>query len=487
MTGPRAVRIVYQTRPGPLVKTSDEAAADRPGPTGRANVCDSVAKLSRRACSRHCRNRGGIAVDSPNRRNLGAVLTLAALALSASSAAAKAVAAPRLERVVIVMRHGVRPPTKSAAALAPLSDRPWPDEAAWGAAPGDLTPHGAAAIRKLGARLRQAYAAQGLLPSRGGLAAQVAIWADGADQRTRETARALGEGLSPQAPVPFGATPEGERDPLFDALDTGACPLDPNQAAAAVQARGPVDTPETRVALARLQEIVAPEGCKGGAGTCLEGADRVEGGPKGVKLTGPLGVGATLAENLLLEYESGLPAEQVGWGRLRPGDLDRVMAAHTRSADLTRRTRYIADRRAAPLARLILATLNGRRTEAGPKAGPSQRLVVLVGHDTNLSNLSGVFGLDWALPGQPDPTAPGTALAFERWRDPATGRATLRVRVIYQTPDQVRALADPPLQQVEARPEACGGRACTLERVTTTLEARLDDACPAPAPAPKRQ
>jgi len=59
-----------------------------------------------------------------------------------------------LERVVLFMRHGVRPPTKSAAAMASQSDTVWPDEHVWGAAAGELTPHGTLAIRRLGTALR---------------------------------------------------------------------------------------------------------------------------------------------------------------------------------------------------------------------------------------------------------------------------------------------------------------------------------------------
>ena len=41
------------------------------------------------------------------------------------------------------------------------------------------------------------------------------------------------------------------------------------------------------------------------------------------------------------------------------------------------------------------------------------RFLLLAGHDTNLSNLSGMIGLSWKLAGyQPDDTPPGGALIF---------------------------------------------------------------------------
>jgi 4-phytase/acid phosphatase len=409
------------------------------------------------------------------------------LALWLAAGAAVAAEAPlRLERVVIVMRHGVRPPTKSAQALAPLSDRPWPDAAAWGAAPGELTPHGAAAIGRTGRELARLYPS--LLAAPGTTTEAVMIWADGADQRTRETAKALARGLSPERPVEIGAAPEGAADPLFDALDAGVCALDPAQAKAAVDAQAPFETPAAQAGLQRLQQILAPEACAGGAGTCLAGPAAASADARGVKLSGGLGVGASLAEDLLLEWENGLAGGDLGGGRLSRADLDPVMAVHNRASDLTRRTPYVALRRAGPLAGFLLAALAGEETPAGtPRVVASRRLIVLVGHDTNLDNLAGAFGLGWTLQGQPDPTAPGTALAFERWREAATGRAVLRLRVLYAPADRVRDLADPLTQVAIPAGGDCGGAGaqCRLEPWAHAARSRVAAACPA-ALAPRR-
>ena len=67
-------------------------------------------------------------------------------------------AAPlHLVRVVVVTRHGVRPPTQTNADLAKYSDQPWPD---WPVEPGDLTPHGGETVRLMGETVRAAYRAQ---------------------------------------------------------------------------------------------------------------------------------------------------------------------------------------------------------------------------------------------------------------------------------------------------------------------------------------
>ena len=403
------------------------------------------------------------------------------LILGAVVCAARAEAAPegsmKLERVVVVIRHGVRPPTKSAAELAPLSDQAWPDDRAWGAAPGELTPHGAQAIGKLAANVRDFYADRGLVPARGGLAGLISIWADGGDERTRATGAAFAVAIDPEAPPSYGAVAEGQKDPLFGGPALEACRADPAAALSAVSARGPLQTAQVEAGLKRLQQIIAPQGCAGGAGVCLSAPSTLSTDKGGVKISGPLATGATLAENLLLEYENGLPEGQVGWGRVTRADLDTVMPVHDLAADLTRATPYLAARHGGPLAHEVVDLLTDQ--DAAPAPTHAKTLVVLIGHDTNLSNLAGAFGLSWTLPGQPDATAPGTALAFERWRDPATKARLVRVRVFYQTPDQVRDLATAIDAPVVVRPTVCGPSAqdCRLERFAAETRQRLPPAC----------
>ena len=108
-------------------------------------------------------------------------LLLALFALLLPSTAIPVLAAPVLERVVLVSRHGVRPPTRSNAELAAYSEAPWPQ---WPVEPGVLTPHGAEALIRMGEGLKQNYAA--LQPGCG-----VFIWSDGADSRTRDSAAIL--------------------------------------------------------------------------------------------------------------------------------------------------------------------------------------------------------------------------------------------------------------------------------------------------------
>jgi 4-phytase / acid phosphatase len=383
-----------------------------------------------------------------------------------------AIAADHLERVVIVMRHGVRPPTKSAEALAPLADKPWPGDDVWGVKPGELTHHGEAEIRKLGKDLAARYAGEGPRTA--------VIWADGADQRTRESARNLARGFAPDAPPAFGQVPDGAHDPLFSGPGADACPFDPAKAEAGAKGLGPLVTPKAQEAIVVAQRVAAPNGCTGGGGPCLQGETTLTVTAKGVKIDGPLATGAALAEDFLLEYEDGLPMQQVGWGRMSRADLDTVMATHRRLSDIERAAPYVASRRGATMAKFIVAALSEDAVApaSGPQVKAGDRMIVLAGHDTNLANMAGAFGLDWTLPKQPDTTAPGTVLAFERWRGD-DGKPFVKVRIFYTDPDQVRTLAEEPAHELALTPAACAGETrCSVERFAAFARARVREACP---------
>jgi 4-phytase/acid phosphatase len=68
----------------------------------------------------------------------------------------------------------------------------------------------------------------------------------------------------------------------------------------------------------------------------------------------------------------------------------------------------------------------------------SDRLLILVGHDTNLTNISGAFGLSWLIDGRRDDTPPGGALVFELWQNGATSKYSVRLFYTAQTLDQMR-------------------------------------------------
>lgn len=340
------------------------------------------------------------------------------LLLTAASPVLAAEGGDTLERVVIVQRHGVRSPTKPPAAYARYSSEAWPD---WPVAPGILTPHGADNIRLMAAWIKDRYAGLGLLPSNG-CPAGVSVWADGADERTRDSGQAFLDGAFQGCGLIAAHGPDGKHDPVFDGAEL-ACRPDPEM---------------SRLALAAAAQGLDRHRSE------IEEAQRVLAGilqpPAGGDVL-DLKTAASLAENLLLEYGQGMDPAQVGWGRASGDAIAKVMPLHNISAVLNRRTPYIASHNGAVLARTVVAALTG---EAG---GP---LKLIAGHDTNLSNLAGILGVSWTLPGQPDDTPPGGALAFELWRD-KQGHRTIRLEFFYQPLDDMRAGANKPLGKVDVQ------------------------------------
>jgi 4-phytase / acid phosphatase len=325
--------------------------------------------------------------------------------------AGSAVAAPHLERVVVVMRHGVRPPTQSNAELAKYDDQPWP---AWPVAPGELTPHGGETVRLMGETLRAAYREARLLPGDPCAAAgQVTVWADGADERTQQTGQVLAEALQPGCGLKAAWTDEKPRDPIFGGSNAPECRLDADKAKADLTAAlaGPSGQIETSAAVARLQSILAPRACSGGSGTCLTIP------PSSAGMASVFPQSAGLAEDILLEYTDGKPMAEVGWGRASEADIAAIMPIHERAFAIIRDEPDLDAARGAQMTRVILGALAGEPVSGGPQSGPSLKLLGLAGHDTNLILMAGVFGLEWRLPDEPDATAPSTALAFELWRD----------------------------------------------------------------------
>lgn len=375
----------------------------------------------------------------------------------------------KLRFVIVLTRHGVRSPTESLDQLSQYSAQPWPK---WEVPPGDLTPHGAKLMEIFGAYYRSYFAQQGLMNEKGcGDAAHVSVYAD-SDQRTIETALSLGSGLFPGCPAAARPAPhalsQGQPDPLFHPLAAKVGNPDHERAVAAIAGRIGDDparvTEAYRRQLEALQRILL--GCPPGSACPLPAHSATQSllaipaslkpakGDHLAELKGPLTAASTIAENLLLECTEGMPTDQVGWGRVDDGTLKELLDLHTAASDLSRRTPYIATVQASNLLAHILNTLK-QAVEAkqipGALGKPDDRVVILVGHDTNLANIAGMLNINWIIDGRRDDTPPGGALVFELWE--FTGGADYEVRTYYvaQTIDQMRRLAPLTLENPPAR------------------------------------
>jgi 4-phytase/acid phosphatase len=391
----------------------------------------------------------------------------------------------QLKLVVILSRHGVRPPTWTQDRLDEYSALPWPK---WDVPPGYLTHHGYELMKQFGSFDHASYAQEGLL--RGGRCADAAetyIWAD-TDERTMESGRALAEGLFPGCPPEVHSLASGTSDPLFH-------PGRRLRMANAHVAKTALEVTESQRPDERQNELLVEmqrvlNGCRPDDSCTpahapaipLPGApdEAVNGnGDHATASRGSLGNAASFAEDFLLEYTEGMPSSQVGWGNVSESQLRRFLDLHSLNSDMTHRTPSAARLEASNMLFHILRTLD-QGVEHHPVEDAvgrvNSKMVLLVGHDTNIAGVAALLGLHWTLDERRDDTPPGTELAFELWQN-ASGAYTVRVTVAMQTLKQMREKQDlsfsaPPAHQTllldgcSAEAQAC--RWEDFERIVDT-------------------
>lgn len=392
-----------------------------------------------------------------------------------------------LQFVVYLSRHGVRSPTAKPAQYNKFSAAAWPE---WTVSPGYLTAHGFKLMTSFGAYDRAQLSSLGLLaPSGCADAAHVTILAD-SDQRTRETGKAIAEGLMPGCSIEVHSLPEGTADPLFHYLETGQANIDHALAAAAINGRigGKIEslTEAYRPQLTQLEGVLA--GCGHAAlaaapGTTLFDVPASLGpgaGDHPAEMRGPLNTASTLSENLLLEYSEGMP--NVGWGCADGATLRSIMQLHAAAADFAQRTPAVAHMYASNLLDRMLKAMEQSATGkavAGAPGKAGDRVLFLVGHDTNIATVAGALGLTWIVDGRRDDTPPGGALVFELWSS-HSGEAFVRVHYTAQTLEQMRDArpltpANPPAD-VPVFVPGCGRRdlTCDWSAFAATVRSAVD-------------
>ncbi|WP_304274893.1 histidine-type phosphatase [Caulobacter segnis] len=361
-------------------------------------------------------------------RRLAQVLIACALVAVTSASAA---AATRVDRVVVVMRHGIRAPIVGEAPEGTRTGDPWPS---WPVPAEHLTPHGARALEVLGRSDRAWFAKLGVLPAQGCPASgQVRIWTNTAE-RTIASGEAFAEGLAPGCGLPVGHLAASEVDPLFEPLRAGVAPFDPAAAIASINAHtGGVDRLAARLK-PQLEELDRVLGCGAPTGCQPEHPSGVKpsGDGRGVDLSGPIRDASGTAQVLLLQYVEGLSPSPPRWRAVEPGALKRLGALHAALFNVFTRPPYMTARQAGPLARRVREAL----------AAPTTGVDVFVGHDTNVTALGAALGAPLSAPGYATgDVPPGGALVFLRLVDDA-GRRWIEVRYQTQSPQALRRARD---------------------------------------------
>ncbi|WP_448097421.1 histidine-type phosphatase [Luteibacter yeojuensis] len=358
----------------------------------------------------------------------------------------------RLE--IVLMRHGVRSPTKPAATYTDYANAAWPE---WPVAPGQLTAHGREGVQAIGEQLHRQLTADGALGKGCPTSSSLVVVGD-STPRNRDSSAALLDGLAPGCDIGYLATEGDTNNPLFHFRKD-----DDDGASTSMQ---PAAT------LAELQSLLLD--CAGSP--CAEAAKRAgkrllpADTGKAMKLAG------TLSENLMLAYAEGMPMHDVAFGRGDVVLLGRLIALHNAQFEATKKSMPAAARAGSNLVAHIAATFDaalGKKPAVEPFTRSKPGVVLLVGHDTNLANVAGILGLDWHDPMRPDDYPPGGAIVLSL----ATheGHDTIRVRSLMPDMDQLRTNRFDDMKSLPVHVAGCRlvGE-CTVEEFRAIVERGVD-------------
>lgn len=387
-----------------------------------------------------------------------------------------------LKMVLILTRHGVRSPTHPAE-LDAYSNRPWPT---WTDKPGYLTQHGAKLMRQYGQYYRRRYAAAASLPAEGcPPVSEVYVWAD-VDQRTRATGRALLDGFAPGCSIQVGST-AGDVDRLFDPVP-GTGHVDAQRSKASLTGTVGGDPNSLREAYAKeFAALDAVLGCLAPA-TCkkissVPSAITSEGDGGLADLSGGIDLASSAVGNLFLEYVDG--HNTVGWGRVDRSRLLDLTKIRTLESRLVHGDPYTAmvhsSNMLAHISEILTQGSTGYKTGQNP-VPPASRIVMLVGHDTQLSEIAGMLRLSWLVPNyQLNDTPPGGALLFEVHK-PSNSIDEPFLRAFYtaQSMDDMRAGDGTRPKDVPVYIPGCPALDCPISTFSKIVDSAVDRSFVAP-------
>jgi len=355
----------------------------------------------------------------------------AALALLPAIAQAAPPKTPHVERLVLLMRHGVRAPLGGEVPPTTRTGQPWPR---WDAPAEQVTPHGAAALQALAKADRRWFAAAGLLPANGCPdPAALRLWTN-SSPRTIASGESYAAGFAPGCTLTVGHKPVGENDPIFEPLGAHPAAFDARRAVESINRfTGGAEALTRRHAagLALLEQVLA---CPNGPCSPVEpSAVQPSADGHGIDFRGPIRAASGTAQVLMLQYLEGLPLAQVGWGRATPARLEALGAVHGALFDVFSRPPYMAAFQMAPTVDRITQDLTG---------ADAPKIDVLIGHDTNVAALAAVLGVPVKAPSfaSNDPS-PGGGIAIALVRAP-NGRQAVRLWYRSQSATGMRAARD---------------------------------------------
>lgn len=365
-----------------------------------------------------------------------------------------------LQRVIMVMRHGIR---SALSGQEPKTASPaggWPR---WEVAGGDLTPHGAAGMRANGRFARQWLDENGVVPAQGCPAPGILTVHANSEPRTISSAQAFANGFAPACAVTIMHLAPGVHDPIFSPLDADPDRFD-------MRAIVP-QLPDAAQAFASHQDVLHILGqlvrCNNGLCNFITTPAHVEPNASnhGLKLSGSIREGSSIAEALMLAYLDGKPEIPDGKIWVDADLLGQLSVLHATMLDTIVRPPAIAEPQSRDLRRYLLRDLSD-------ESGVGLRLYV--GHDDTIAPLLGLMDTHIRAPGYAADEIPvGSALGFAVYGND-TGRTNIRVFFQSQRPEDLRTHPESAMPSVSFPVvPGCTGKAglCTLDELRTIFQA----------------
>lgn len=395
----------------------------------------------------------------------------------------------KLEKVVEISRHGVRPPTAGDRKLIEAgSQRAWPR---WLTEDGNLTGHGYTAVWLKARYESQRYRQLGLLPP-GCPGLQDVYLRASTLQRTQASAEAWSAAAFPGCGVPVHAL--SHEDPLFSYPSDKATGAEKarNRQEALAALGGDLQQAKERLQpqIAALKKAVCRENqpCPvfeapwtlkvwSNGGVAIEGLDTL----------------AAMAETLRLAWSENQPADRVAFDHAHSSvELSQLLPLLTAKYDYTNDLPSAARQGGSVLLDQIVTALKLDRqpdnlTSASDKneaanSPPDVRWLLYVASDINIAYLRTLINFTWQQGEYPRGNIPpGSSLVFERWRD-SHGARFLRIYFQSQSLDQIRQLTPPgpeaPLLVTEWQDKGCRvtsvGTLCPFDTSLQRIEKNID-------------
>lgn len=347
-----------------------------------------------------------------------------------------------LEEVVVLSRHNIRAPlSTTGSALDAATPHTWTE---WSSNASELSLRGGMLETSMGQYFRKWLEEEELIPENYRPQGEEVRFYANAKQRTIATAQYFSSGFLPVANVEIETNQEYDRmDPVFEPALTFL------NDAYAEECRKQMAEKETDLTgeyalLSRVTDLKDSLGYKNGSVTDFETGDSeylLEIG-KEPGVSGSLKTATTLSDALVLQYYETADAKEAAFGHdLSFEDWKSIAEIKDIYCQVLFGTPLLSAHVAHPLLKVIDAELE--RTD--------RKFCFLCGHDSNLTSvLAALETEEYELDGAIEADTPiGSKAVFEKWKDPA-GKEYIRVRMIYESADQLRAV---PLLDLRNPPE----------------------------------